>query len=118
MGRILVGWMAATLVLLAGCARRQTTALDIDAGLASAIAGIRAIDNHAHPVRMAAAGEAADREFDALPVDNMEPSTDPLALRDGASGAASAWHALFGADKLQSKQRARMRTMAEKRDAY
>src|SRR5689334_14815353 len=104
MGRILIGWTAAALVLLAGCARREPTGPDVDSGLARAIAKIRAIDNHAHPVRMAAAGEPADREFDALPVDNMEPSTDPLALRDGASGAAAAWHELFGAVKLQPKQ--------------
>src|SRR5690242_13130245 len=107
MGRILIAWTAAALVLLAGCSRRQTTAPEIDSGLARAIARIRAIDNHAHPVRMAAVGEPADREFDALPVDNMEPSTDPLALRDGASGAAAAWHELFGAGKLQAKQHAR-----------
>jgi hypothetical protein len=37
---------------------------------------IRAIDNHAHPVGALNSGEQ-DRDFDALPVDNMEPASDP-----------------------------------------
>src|ERR1035441_7162499 len=52
----------------------------VDPQLAAAIAGIKAIDNHAHPV-LAAPG---DREFDALPVDHMEPQSDPVAMRPGA----------------------------------
>jgi len=51
----------------------------VDPQLATEIAGIKAIDNHAHPV-LAAPG---DREFDALPVDNMEPQSDPVAMRPG-----------------------------------
>jgi uncharacterized protein len=58
------------------------------------IAGIRAIDNHAHPVRVTGPGEQ-DREFDALPVDNMEPSSDPVYLRPGAPGILEAWRSLF-----------------------
>lgn len=53
-----------------------------------------AIDNHAHPVRVTAPGEQ-DREFDALPVDNMEPASDPVYLRPGAPGIVEAWRALF-----------------------
>src|SRR6185369_10527763 len=56
---------------------------------------IRAIDNHAHPVRFVAAGEP-DREFDALPVDNMEPQSVPLQLRPDDPGVAAAWKALWG----------------------
>jgi predicted TIM-barrel fold metal-dependent hydrolase len=56
----------------------------IDPALAAGIAGIKAIDNHAHPVRNA----AGDREFDALPVDNMEAQSDPLGLRPGAAPIA------------------------------
>jgi hypothetical protein len=65
---------------------------DIDPELASEIARIKAIDNHAHPVRPVAAGEAPDMEFDALPVDHLEPASDPvrtrphpLTLRTGAA---------------------------------
>jgi len=72
-----------------GCGRGQPPDVAAD------IAGIRAIDNHAHPVRVAGPGEQ-DREFDALPVDNMEPSSDPVYLRSGAPGILEAWRALYG----------------------
>jgi predicted TIM-barrel fold metal-dependent hydrolase len=62
---------------LAACSREQPA---VDPQLAAAISGIKAIDNHAHPVLTA----AGDREFDALPVDNMEPQSDPVAMRPGA----------------------------------
>jgi predicted TIM-barrel fold metal-dependent hydrolase len=65
-------------LLLAGCARESASA--IDPALAADIAQIKAIDNHAHPVR----NVAGDREFDALPVDNMEPASDPLVFRPGS----------------------------------
>ena len=56
----------------------------IDAQLAAEIANIQAIDNHAHPVRPVAQGEPPDTEFDALPVDNLEPSSDPVRTRAGS----------------------------------
>src|SRR5438270_908984 len=81
-------------------------------------ARIRAIDSHAHPVRMSETGEPPDREFDALPVDNMEPSTDPWYLRADAPGLSDAWSALFSAPRMPAKQQARTRIMAEKGAAY
>jgi predicted TIM-barrel fold metal-dependent hydrolase len=63
--------------MLAACTRQQPA---VDPQLAAEIAGIKAIDNHAHPV-LAGPG---DREFDALPVDHMEPQSDPVAMRPGA----------------------------------
>jgi predicted TIM-barrel fold metal-dependent hydrolase len=65
-------------LLLAGCAHDPAPA--VDPALASDIAQIKAIDNHAHAVR----NVEGDREFDALPVDNMEPSSDPLVFRPGS----------------------------------
>lgn len=56
----------------------------IDKELAETIAGIQAIDNHAHPVRVMPKGQPPDRLFDALPVDNLEPASDPVAMRPGA----------------------------------
>ena len=82
-------------VLLAACGPAREPAADPD--LAAEIQKIRAIDNHAHPVRYTAPGEAPDREFDALPVDNMEPQSDPVALRPGSPALAEASRALFGA---------------------
>ena len=69
-------------LLLAACSSRENQAA-IDPGIASEIARIKAIDNHAHPVL----NTAGDREFDALPVDNMEPQSDPVALRAKARSA-------------------------------
>jgi hypothetical protein len=69
-----------TILLLAFTACSRSPEAAIDAQLASEIANIKAIDNHAHPV-LAAPG---DREFDALPVDNMEAQSDPVAMRPGA----------------------------------
>src|SRR5262245_49988757 len=76
--------------LLPGCARDSS----IDSSILSEINGIRAIDNHAHPVRFVSSG-SPDREFDALPVDNMEPQSDPLQLRPSGPGIVDAWKALW-----------------------
>src|ERR1700689_1016607 len=90
--------------------------------LAPEIARIRAIDNHAHPVRVVGSGEQ-DREFDALPVDNMEPSSDPVYLRPGAPGIVEAWRALFAFTYNDTQpaharelQQSRQRAMADKGD--
>jgi predicted TIM-barrel fold metal-dependent hydrolase len=69
----------AVAVLLAGC----RSGPNIDPEIAAEIARIKAIDNHAHPVRVMPKGQQ-DRFFDALPVDNMEPQSDPVAWRPGA----------------------------------
>jgi hypothetical protein len=66
-------------------------------GLAREIDSIRAIDNHAHPM-LSPPADATDREFDALPVDNMAPQTDPVALRSDWPPLHDAWQALFDID--------------------
>ena len=88
---------ALALTLLAACNRPQPAADDdLLADLLKEIEGIPAIDNHAHPVRITASGEKPDRDFDALPVDNMEPQSDPVNLRPGAPALAEAAQALSG----------------------
>jgi predicted TIM-barrel fold metal-dependent hydrolase len=86
--------------VLAGCARQQPA---VDPELAGEIAGIKAIDTHAHPV-LAAAG---DREFDALPVDSMEAASDPVAVRPDAAATREAARALYAgtskADVIRQK---------------
>ncbi|HEY0476493.1 MAG TPA: hypothetical protein VGD37_03165 [Kofleriaceae bacterium] len=67
---------------------------DIDPQLARLLATTPAIDNHAHPV-LPPPGLATDRGFDALPVDNMEPQTDPAAWRPDSLQLAEAWKALW-----------------------
>jgi predicted TIM-barrel fold metal-dependent hydrolase len=92
--------------------------------LAGDIARIRAIDNHAHPVRVVGAGEQ-DREFDALPVDNMEPASDPLDVRPNAPGILDAWRALYAyphSDLLPEHARdlkpKKQQVMQDKGDGY
>ena len=99
----LTRFYALTLALgmLAGQAPAQATPRDtgprlsIDSELARTIASIAAIDNHAHPV-LPPPNDGTDREFDALPVDNMEPQTDPVAWRADNPQLPAAWKALWG----------------------
>ena len=85
--------VVAILAVLAACERPRP---DADPDLATEIDGIKAIDNHAHPVLVTANGEKPDRDFDALPVDNMEPQSDPVNLRPGAPAMLDAAKALSG----------------------
>jgi hypothetical protein len=93
MRSVSIATLMITALLLIGCSRAQQITNSPD--LAAEIDRIKAIDNHAHPVRMVLSGPP-DREFDALPVDNMEPSSDPLNLRPTAPTVVEAWRALFG----------------------
>jgi predicted TIM-barrel fold metal-dependent hydrolase len=68
----------------------------VDPQLASEIAAIKAIDNHAHPVRP---GDPPDTDFDALPVDNMEPYSEPIRTRAGSPLVAEARAAIAKVDK-------------------
>jgi len=96
-------------LLLAACGSAPQPSADPD--LAAEIQKIFAIDNHAHPVRVVASGEAPDRGFDALPVDNMEPASDPVNMRPGALALVDAQRALFGSLP-------KTRVMQEKGDQY
>jgi predicted TIM-barrel fold metal-dependent hydrolase len=69
--------------------------------LAAEIARIKAVDNHAHPV----IPSGTDRDFDALPVDNMEPSSDPVRLRPGAPETVKAAKALYGGTTKEAVKR-------------
>ena len=92
--KMLCAFGAWLLLLTAPCAVWAQTGVekDIDSELARVIAEARAVDNHAHPVLP----EAGDREFDSLPVDNMEPQTDPVAWRTDNPQLPAAWSALWG----------------------
>jgi len=66
----------------------------IDPTIAAQIASIPAIDNHAHPM-LSPPAYATDRNFDALPVDTMEPYTDPAGMRPNLPALHDAWQAIF-----------------------
>ena len=71
---------AAVVLASCGCAdhhRRVGPGDNIDAGIAHEIDSIWAVDNHAHPV-LSPPADATDREFDALPVDSLEPNPSRL----------------------------------------
>ncbi|MBV8552613.1 MAG: amidohydrolase family protein [Acidobacteriaceae bacterium] len=74
---------------------RELLGSSIDPQIARVIASIKAIDNHAHPV-LPPPHDRGDRGFDALPVDNMEPQTDPVAWRADNPQLPLAWKALWG----------------------
>jgi uncharacterized protein len=113
----------AALLVLTACGRAPQPLADPD--LVREIAKIRAIDNHAHPVRVTGAGETPDRDFDALPVDNMEPQSDPVAERPDAPAMLEAWKALYGfagadlkGDHLKEAQGRKERFQKEKGAGY
>ena len=68
---------------------------DLDPELYAHILLTPAVDNHAHPV-LPPPADATDRNFDALPVDNMEPETDIVAWRPDNPELPAALHALWG----------------------
>lgn len=70
---------------------------DIDPEIAAQIYSIKGIDNHAHPI-LPRPNEKTDRDFDALPVDNMEPSTENMAWRPDNPELPAAWKALWNFD--------------------
>jgi predicted TIM-barrel fold metal-dependent hydrolase len=88
---------------------------DIDPQIARMIAAIPAIDNHAHPV-LPPPALATDRKFDALPVDNMEPETDPIAWRPENPALAGAWAALWQFTELPPLSPEAMKRLAASRD--
>ena len=108
------------------CTRNRQPALDAATAeeIAAEIGRIRAVDHHAHPVRAVAEGEQ-DREFDALPVDNMEPASDPIALRPANPGVIEAWRTLFAypyddakQEHAADRQARKQQVMREKGDGY
>ncbi len=67
----------------------------VDRDLLNEINKIKAIDNHAHPVRYVAEGEPADTEFDALPLDAIPPFPLPVRLFPNNPEFIRSWHALY-----------------------
>ena len=67
-----------------------------DEQLSAAIAKIKAIDNHAHPLRYVAAGEKPDDEFDALPLDALGLFPLPVRLHPDNKEYLGAWRDLYG----------------------
>src|SRR5512146_16220 len=99
----------------------------IDSALARYLNGIRAIDDHAHPMRPVLAGAPADTDFDALPLDgipafdlpNRVKADDPIwrlaenaLYRIAPTVSGNAYHAALK-DAVASTQRAQGMRFAE-----
>ena len=92
-------FVAASILLLASCAPPQDGGARIDPEIAAEVSRIKAIDNHAHPVRPVAPGETPDNEYDALPVETLEPQSDPVRIRPGSPELIDAHRRIFSGDK-------------------
>ena len=88
--------VAALLCALQSTPPRVAAQADADRDLLSEIMKIKAIDNHAHPVKYVAEGEPADTEFDALPLDAIAVFPLPVRLGPGNPEFIRAWHDLYG----------------------
>jgi len=66
-----------------------------DPSLLAEISKIKAIDNHAHPLKYVAAGEKPDDEYDALPLEAIEAFPLPLRLSPTNPEFIRAWHDLY-----------------------
>ena len=66
----------------------QTSA---DAQLLAEINKIKAIDNHAHPLKYVAEGEKPDDEYDALPLDAIDPFPLPVRLSPDNTEFINSW---------------------------
>ena len=67
-----------------------------DPQLLAEINKIKAIDNHAHPLRYVGEGEKPDDEYDALPLEAIEPFPLPVRLAPDNPEFISAWKQFYG----------------------
>jgi uncharacterized protein len=74
----------------------------IDSALARYINSIRAIDDHAHPMRPVLPGAPADTDFDALPLDGIPPFPVPSRLNGDDPIWRLAQNALYGIPVTQA----------------
>ncbi len=97
----------------------------VNSKIAAEIRHTRVIDNHAHPVRNVAPGEAPDRNFDALPGDEAEDAPLPAPMRPDNPAFTIAWRELFdygykdaAAEHIKSLREARQRIATAQGDRY
>ena len=91
--------VAAAFLGVGACTVPTGRSVRVDPQLATEIASIKAIDNHAHPVRPTRDGEKPDSEYDALPVESLEPQSDPIRSRPGQPETVIAHREMFHGDK-------------------
>jgi len=90
--------LAFTLILSLGLGALPAQASgqsNIDRDLLSEISKIKAIDNHAHPLKYVAPGEKADDEYDALPLEAIPQFPFPVRLMPTNLEFVRAWRDLY-----------------------
>ena len=103
-------WKTTSLLLIFLFAATLNAQSKADPSLLAEIYKIKAIDNHAHPLKYVAEGEKADDEYDALPLDVMEPFPLPVRLNPSNAEFIRAWHDLYG-DRHDDMSDAHMREL-------
>ena len=88
---------------LFSCASPETHVSSVDPQIRDEIARIKAIDNHAHPVRPTAPGEKPDDGYDALPVETLDPQSDPVLQRPGSPEVVAAHRAMSATENDRAK---------------
>ena len=83
-------------LLLATGSLEVRAQIPVDRDLLAEISKIKAIDNHAHPLKYVAPGEKPDDEFDALPLDAILAFSLPVRLNPTNPEFIRAWHDLYG----------------------
>lgn len=103
----------------------QTAQTTADPQLVAEIAKIKAIDNHAHPLRFVGEGDKPDDEYDALPLEGLEPFALPPRINPANPEFIGAWRALFGykhddmsEPHVKELMAAKQRMMRERGDGY
>src|SRR6266576_2654583 len=97
----------------------------VDRDLLTEINKIKAIDNHAHPLKYVAEGETPDTEFDALPLDAITPFPLPVRLTPTNPEFIRAWHDLYryshndmSTAHLRELMAAKQRVLQDRGDAF
>ncbi len=107
---------ALTLLLPSTLLAQTLIEKQVDPEIAAHIYSVKAFDNHAHPV-LPPPADKTDRDFDALPVDNMEPQTDIVAWRADNPQLPTAWKALWGLNLTLPLDAGGMNRLEAARDA-
>jgi len=114
-------WLAFVVVFT----RSHSAQTNADPQLVAEIAKIKAIDNHAHPFRFVAEGDKPDDEFDALPLEGLEPFASKPRLMPSNPEYIGAWRVLFGYKHddmseahLKELMAAKQRVMRERGEGY
>jgi hypothetical protein len=88
-----LAWLLLFLFIVVPRAAAQES---VDSELVAYIAGIKAVDSHAHPMRPIPGGAPPDTEYDALPLSGIPPFPLPWRLRAENPEWRAAQHALYG----------------------